>query len=579
MKMVLKTAIAAVLSISFAGASFGAAHADGLSGAYLAGRHAANLADVDQAGRFFARALARDPGNPGLMGQALVYQTAAGRVDRALSIARNLLTLDPAHRLSALVLTSEEIRQGDFATAQRRLTETPEAFHPLVGALLSAWTAHGLGDEAGVSSAFDGLDDRTIIQVFSGYHLGLIRLAQDDAKGAETAFDKAMGLLSAPTGRMARGYAAVLRRAGRADEARQVYERAMSIAVGDAVLERELASLDAGQAPLMAVATPAHGAAEALFGLASALGQEGGKGLSLFYTRLAMHLRPDFSDAALLTAALLEDREQFGLAVKAYESIKADNPNSRAAEIGRAEALHRMGEDDKAVEALEQLTRRSPDAIDAHIALGDLMRRLQRFAEGAVAYDAAITLMAAEERETWVLYYQRGISLERSEQWERAEVDFFKALELSPEQPLVLNYLGYSWLEKGLNLDKALGMIQKAVDQRPEDGYIVDSLGWAHYLRNDFPNAVTELERAVQLQPVDPVINDHLGDALWRVGRRLEAEFQWKRAMSFEPDDHDAIRIKRKLKIGLDRVLAEEVELDDSEEINGGEAETVKDDG
>lgn len=569
MKTIFKTALAALMAISSGAAAFG----DGLSGSYLAGRHAANLADVDQAGRFFARALARDPGNPGLMEQALVYQTAAGRVDRALSIAVDLLAIEPNHRLSALVLTAEDIREGDLRSAQARLTASPEAFHPLVGALLSAWTAHGLEDQASVDAAFAGLDERTIIQVFAGYHLGLIRLAEGDAKRAEEAFDKAMGLLTAPTGRMARGYAAVLRSAGRTDDARAVYERAMTIAVGDAVLARELASLHAGEPALMSVATPADGAAEALFGLASALGQEGGKRLSLFYTRLALHLRPDFSDAALLTAELLEDQEQYALAVKAYESISTGSPHSRAAEIGRAEALHQMGEDAKAVEALEQLKRRSPEAIDAHIALGDLMRRLQRFDEGALAYDAAIDLMAAEERETWVLYYQRGITLERSDQWTRAEADFFKALELSPDQPLVLNYLGYSWLEKGLNLDRALEMIQKAVDQRPEDGYIIDSLGWAYYLLGDFPNAVKELERSAQLRPVDPVINDHLGDALWRVGRRLEAEFQWKRAMSFEPTDDDAIRIKRKLRVGLDKVLAEEAETID------GEAETVKDDG
>lgn len=569
MNRVIRFAFAAALSVGFGAAAYG----DGLSGSYLAGRHAAATADVDQAGRYFARALARDPGNPGLMEQALVYQTAAGRVEQALSLAQDLIAIEPDHRLSALVLTVEDIRLGDLTAAQARLTDTPEAFHPLVGALLSAWTAHGLDDQDAIDATFAGLDDRTIIQVFAGYHLGLIRLAEDDLAGAEAAFDEAMGLLSAPTGRMARGYAAALRRAGREDEAREVYLRAMSIAVGDAVLERELASLDAGEPPLMDVATPADGAAEALFGLASALGQEGGKRLSLFYTRLALHLRPDFSDAALLTAELLEDQDQFALAVKAYERIDAESPHSRAAEIGRAEALHRMGQDDKAVEALEQLTRRSPDAIDAHIALGDLMRRLERFAEGAVAYDAAIELMAAAERETWILYYQRGITLERSDQWARAEADFFKALELSPDQPLVLNYLGYSWLEKGLNLDEALPMIQKAVDQRPEDGYIVDSLGWAHYLRGDYPNAVKELERAIELRPVDAVINDHLGDALWRVGRHLEAEFQWKRAMSFEPDPHDAVRIKRKLQVGLDQVLEEEASLDDEE------AETVKDDG
>ncbi|MEX2519684.1 MAG: tetratricopeptide repeat protein, partial [Paracoccaceae bacterium] len=303
---------------------------------------------------------------------------------------------------------------------------------------------------------------------------------------------------------------------------------------------------------------PAEGAAETLFGLAAALGRDGDDRLSLVYARLASWLRPDLEDATLLTAEILDAGGQDAAAVKAYESIPPDSPLARSAEIGRAEALFRMDRTDEAAEALKALARREPNAIDAQIALGDLMRRTERFREAAVAYDAAVQLMDAAGRPNWALYYQRGIAHERSGAWEDAEADFFKALEMQPDQPLVLNYLGYSWLEKGLNIDRAMEMIRKAVEQRPDDGYIVDSLGWGLYLLQQYQESVTELEQAVELLPVDPVINDHFGDALWQVGRRLEAEFQWRRALSFDPTEKDRARIRAKLDVGLDQVLLNE---------------------
>lgn len=537
----------------------GSAQADGLSGAYLAGKHAANISDIDQAGRYFARALARDRNNPVLMEQALIYQTAAGRVEQAIPIARALAAIKPEHRTSALVLTVADFANGRFEIAQKRTSDTPEAFHPLVGAMLNAWAAHAVGKHQEVANSFSTLDDRAIFRIFAGYHTGLIQAANGDTAGAVSTMDQAMGELTAPTGRMARAYAGLLRSVGDNERARNVYDRAIAVAVGDAVLEHEIAAMEAGDAPVMLVNTPQEGAAEALYGLASALGQDGEKRLSLFYVRLALFLRKDLGDAALLAAELLEEQDQFDLAVRAYEAIPADDPLNRAAEIGRAEALRQSGEDEKAIEALRTLARRMPDALDVHIALGDLMRRLKKFEEGAAAYDRAIKLLDAQGRQSWVLHYERGICYERAGEWDLAEEDFFAALNLQPEQPLVLNYLGYSWLEKGLRLDEALEMIRKAVDQRPNDGFIVDSLGWAHYQMHDFENAVKELEKAVELQPVDPVINDHFGDALWRVGRRLEAEFQWKRAISFKPEEKDLKRIKRKLAVGLDKVLAEEV--------------------
>lgn len=544
----------------------------GFSGAYLAGRHAAAQSNVDQAGSYFAKALARDPGNALLMEQTIIYQTAAGRVSAAIPIARHLLELSPDHRMATLILTVDELASDRVADALKRLQAQPDAYHPLVQSLLAAWAANGVD---GVFAPLDTVDDRAIFRIFGGYHQGLIAALNDDLEAADQAFQAAIKELRAPTGRMAQAYGAVLRRKGDDEGARKLYDAAIGVSVGDAMLEAEIASLDAGEAPRLLVNTTQEGAAEALFGLASALsqGQEAESRLSLFYTRLAEYLHPGLADAALLSAEILESQEQYGLAVKAYETIPGDSPLSRSAEIGRAEALYRLEENEKAVEALTTLARLETEAIDVQLALGDLMRRLERFEEGAVAYDSAIKLMAAQDRENWVLFYERGICYERSGQWDLAVSDFRKALELQPEHPLVLNYLGYSWLDRGENLEEALDMVRLAVEQRPEDGYIIDSLGWGYYLTGDYENAVVQLELAVEYRPVDPVINDHLGDALWKVGRKLEAEFQWKRALSFEPEEDDQKRIVRKLKVGLDDVLKEESAAADSP------SDTANDDG
>ena len=197
------------------------------------------------------------------------------------------------------------------------------------------------------------------------------------------------------------------------------------------------------------------------------------------------------------------------------------------------------------------MAQREPTRPDSLIALGDLLRGEDRFAEAEAAYTRALQRVPAIDRRHWRLLYARGIAYERTKRWPQAEADLLKALELEPEQPFVLNYLGYSWVDQGLNLDRAKAMLHRAVELRPEDGFIVDSLGWAYFRLGEHDKAVTYLERAVELEPGDPVINDHLGDGYWRVGRMREARFQWQRALTFEPEPELATVIQDKLVNGL----------------------------
>ncbi|MEM9972398.1 MAG: tetratricopeptide repeat protein, partial [Pseudomonadota bacterium] len=311
------------------------------------------------------------------------------------------------------------------------------------------------------------------------------------------------------------------------------------------------------------VETPQDGVAEVYHSIAGALVGEAQDNLTLIYARMAMALRPDHVESVLMTAELLERLERYGLATQVYDAVPRESAAFFDAEIGRAGALSRSGRDDAAIEVLKQLTESHGDLPNAHIALGDALRGMDRFEESVVAYDAAFERIDEVAEQHWIVYFARAIAFERQGMWPEAEADFRASLALRPEQPQVLNYLGYSFLELQTNLDEALDMIERAAALRPDAGHIIDSLGWGLYRVGRFEEAVGHMERAVELMPVDPVVNDHLGDVYWAVGRQREAEFQWHRALSFITDDTnmndiDPDRIRRKLEVGLDVVLEEE---------------------
>ena len=213
--------------------------------------------------------------------------------------------------------------------------------------------------------------------------------------------------------------------------------------------------------------------------------------------------------------------------------------------------LDSLNRADEAEKHLNALIKEHPDDLEAIMALGNVLRSHKKFTECVDAYSRGVATLTQPDKSNWMLFYFRGICYERSHQWPKAEADLKKALELFPDQPHVLNYLGYSWIDQGVNLDEGMEMINKAVQQRPDDGYIVDSLGWAYYRLGNYEESVKKLERAIELKPEDPTINDHLGDAYWRVGRVLEAKFQWAHARDLKPEPEDLPKIEAKLKDGL----------------------------
>ena len=557
---VRKTLAASLVALTFAMGA-GSGHADGNAGAYLAARIAATDNDYRAAAEYFTRALVLDPSNVGLMEGALSSFVAAGDTERAVPIARRIIQTAPTSQLANLVLMAEAAHEGEWEQLLADL-EAGQSVGPLFDGLARAWALVGAGRVNDALAAFDEVAANPGVGAFGLYHKALALASVGDFEGAADMFSGAAGPQMRLTRRGNVAYAEVLSQIDRGAEGVEVLDRAFGPnADGFTVdLRRQLAA--GAPVPYSGITSAREGIAEAAFSIAGALNGEAADAYTLIYARIAQYLDPDHVDAVLLAGELLDNIGQYALAAEVYGSVPADHPFFPVAEIGRAQAMRDAGDPDGAIAVLEALAAARPDLGLAHVTLGDMLRREERFAEATLAYDRAIALIGTEEEAQWVVYFSRGITLEREDRWAEAEADFRKALELYPDQPQVLNYLGYSLVEMKTNLDEALAMIERAVAAEPESGYIVDSLGWVLYRLGRYDEALVHMERAVELLPVDPVVNDHLGDVYWAVGRKREAEFQWHRALSFigmgDSTDAEPDRIRRKLEIGLDAVLAEE---------------------
>ena len=309
--------------------------------------------------------------------------------------------------------------------------------------------------------------------------------------------------------------------------------------------------IDSGKPIDQLVHDAKEGAAETLYGLGAAGGRQGDELAQVVYLRLALHLRPDLDVAAMGLAEVFEQLHQLDASLEAYALVPSTSALRPTAEIQAALTLDASERADEARRRLKIIVDANSKNFEAWTALGSIQRAAKQFPEAIESYDKAIAGIEKPDRSNWTLFYFRAICFERSHDWPKAEADFKKALELFPEQPLVLNYLGYSWVDQGINLDEAFTMLRRAVDLRPTDGYVVDSLGWAHFKLGHYEEAARQLEKAIELKPADPVVNDHLGDAYWRIGRKLEAHFQWNHARDMGPEKEDLPGILKKIDAGL----------------------------
>jgi tetratricopeptide (TPR) repeat protein len=521
------------------------------SGSYLAARHAGQQRDGAAAAAYYRAALKRDPSNGELLDRAFLSFLVDGDVDEAVKFAERVAQADKSDRVARLVLGVNSLKRKQYASARRDLAQSIRGpITDLTATLLSAWGNLGVNDSKGAIDAIDHLAGPEWYAIFKDLHAGLIYDVAGNQKEAGKRLERAYKLDSTAL-RVVQAYGSWVSRNRSPKEALTVFETFDKALPRHPLVVEAMDKLRAGEKLPPLVANVQAGAAEALYGLGASLGRRGGEDLGLVYLQLSLFLSPNHPLALLSLADLYEALKKPELAIKIYDRVPTNSPLHRNAAIQMAANLDSLDRADEAQKHLEALIKQNPDDLETIMALGNVLRGHKKFAECANVYSKGASAIQKPEKSNWVVFYFRGICYERSKQWAKAEADLTKALELFPDQPHVLNYLGYSWIDQGIKLDEGMAMIKKAVQQRPDDGYIVDSLGWAYYRVGNYEEATKQLERAIELKPEDPTINDHLGDAYWRVGRVLEARFQWAHARDLKPDAEDLPKIEEKLKEGL----------------------------
>jgi tetratricopeptide (TPR) repeat protein len=521
------------------------------AGNYLAARHAAVERDPSAAAGYYLNVLKSDPHNPDLLSSAFLSELTSGDIDQASKLAERVLTVDHNDRIARLVLGVRALKQKQYALARQDFSQSVHGpVTDLTAALLTAWARYGAGDPHAAVDDMDRLSGPDWYGVFKDLHAGLIYDLANNKKEAGKRYESAYK--ADPTAlRTVEAYGRYLSRNGGKDAALKVYDAFNKELPDHPLIKQEMKQIsDGGKLPPL-VDSAQGGAAEALYGIGASIGRRGGEDLALVYLQLAVYLQPTHTMALLSLADLYETLKKPDLAIKAYDHIPESSPLYRSAEIQSAIDLDALDKIDEAKQRLDHIIAGNPKDTEALLALGNIQREHKDFSTCAETYSKAIDTVPNPAKTDWVMFYFRGICYERNNQWPKAEADMKKALALFPDQPLVLNYLGYSWVDKGMHLDQGMDMIRRAVEQRPDDGYIVDSLGWAYFRTGNYEEAVKNLERAVLLKPDDPTINDHLGDAYWRAGRTLEAHFQWSQAIDFKPDPDELATLQKKLKDGL----------------------------
>ncbi len=529
-----------------------------LSGAFLAARIAEVDDDLNGAIAYYKRALSFDPTNQQLQQSLMLGLISQGRFDEALPYADKLKEVPDVERFSRLALAVDSFKKKDYSKAEYWLKLSLESdLDRLITGLMTAWAKIGGGSAKDALDHLDKLDGPEWYKIFVAYHRALIAEGAGMNAEADKAYKATVDDITAGSAapetwlRAAEAYAGFLAREGKKDEALKVLDKSDEFSVGRPAVAELRAEIGKGMPIPPLVQGPTEGATEIFLNLGTALNRGGGEAFVRLYLQYALALEPKSDIVLMQLASVAEQQERPEEAIALYGKISKGSSMKRVAELQRGLNLADLKRHDEAITQLKALLEAAPDDMRGYLALGGVYASKEDYRSAADLYDKAVARLPNPTAENWNIFYQRGIANERLKQWPKAEPNFRKALELFPDQPQVMNYLGYSWVDMNINLDEGLKMIQKAVDLRPSDGYIVDSLGWAYYRLGKYEDAVRELERAVSLKPDDPVLNDHLGDAYWRAGRQLEATFQWAHARDMKPEPDVLASVQKKLAEGL----------------------------
>ncbi len=520
-------------------------------GEYLAGRHALLNKDYRAAADFYLDALSLDPENVSLNQSALSVLITDGRLNDAALISNRLKEIEAETSTSKLILFFEEVKTDEFDEALGRIDGLSDTgIINLIRPFFKAWIFAEQGKNSEVEEIIGGFQENNTFNFFNYYQSGLLFEYMGDTEKAEEYYSKSLdekGLLNL---RAVEAYGHILRKQNKNDQAIAVYNEYLETSPENEHLKVALNEAIEGKKPVEFVATIDDAYAEIFYSISTILMQDNVKRVATNFLQYAIYFKYEFPLARFLQAQIFESDEYYEGAAFQLDKIPNDSPLYFQSKIQRAWLLDDMDQPEEALIALKKLDDEYPDNRMILNSIAEFYRMHERYSEAILTYDEIVENLTDQTAKDWLLYYTRAIVLDQEKRWPEAETDFKKALELRPEQPMVLNYLAYSWVDRGVNYDEAKKMLERAVELRPNDGYIVDSLGWALFKMGNDEAAALVLERAAQLQTSDWAINDHLGDVYWTVGRKNEARFQWRHALSLSPDEDKILNIKTKIKNG-----------------------------
>ncbi len=531
-----------------------------LLGSYLAGHVARATRDSEAAALYYRRALAKDPGNQDILDEAFQLELASGNYDGAKALAQRLAKRQPDNAIAHIFLGADAYRHQDFSEADEHFKAAQRAAtadDPTIK-LARAWTAVAQGHAKKAIASMQSqvkTDWAVHFEAVQRAFMADVAKSKEDAEEAyRSIYDKA-----SPNMRIAEAFSRHLAVWGQRDQALSVLQEAgaQETPMGKVLLTE----LQAGKKPKLMVSNAAEGLAESFLGIGQVLSANNGVDAAQIYFRLALMLNPESDIAKLELAELYGNVEHYGKAIAAIDKIQEGSPFWVNSQLRKGLYLNSMQKSEEASKLMAAMLEKRPGNLQLLQTAAAIESSRKNYAGAIPYYDQALKLIGTPQKKDWQLYYSRGVAYERTKQWDKAEPDFKKSLELDPEQGATLNYLGYSWLDQNMHIPEAFDLIKKAVKLHPNDGYIIDSLGWAYYLQKDYDQAVKQLDKAVELRPEDPTLNDHLGDVYWRLGRKLEAKFQWTQALSLNPEPDDATKIKKKLETGLQDEAGSRAEL------------------
>jgi Flp pilus assembly protein TadD len=528
----------------------------GLAGALLAARHANATADTVTATEYYARALEIDPNNNSLLWRSYSAAATAGKMDAAIAAAKRYYdTEDRPFPLAGLLLATGHMQKKEYDQAWSYIDRIQkDSYLAFAMPMIRAWAQAArntpdaaLAELAPLQSA-QGLGDL--------YHMmsGMLNEHFGRNEDALIHYDALAANIERQPLAVIRLIAGGYHRLGKSANVKTMLDKfngGRSASVG--LTDMAMGLTDASRFPKKL--TVNDGMAETYFAISQVLSQNGGNNnfseVSIAFGQMAIYLSPDLNIARWVLGTTLALRGRFDESNAVMSAIKKNDPSYLGAQFQIVDNLTALNQELDALSKLQAMARDYPTMPEIQMAIANIYRKEEKFAEAIAAYDKAEQLYTAAKIDNWTLHYGRGVALERTKQWPKAEADFMRALKLNPDQPDVLNYLGYSWIDRGENFAEARRLIELAYSKAPDNGFIVDSLGWAIYLAGDYKGAVTYLEKAVELEPADPTLNEHLGDVYWKVGRKKEARFQWQRALTLKPEAKQKTSLQAKIEQGL----------------------------